>query len=320
MEDALDLMVDMEEVAEMIALEQQQIEFFYHPGLMSCPIDGCNPDLKFYSKGKWQRHWEEKHTLSSVKYLCSVKGCGTTCKRRADMRAHIKLRHERDVDRAEQVLNKCEKKIMENRGYINPGFFTYRGRTQRASSAATEEVPPTMDIPAPVVQKTSQDAVQDKEEVPEDAMQEAMQETTQEVTQEVSQEATQNVIQQGGSSSLVQNAHVDQRIVCARISKKEMTTQTTCLDYATTTLVIPPPPDNATELQLHIMWLCNLMDQTGRARELAKRKLDKMTEDSRVSLEQERKRRRELEAENQELKRQLTEMDWRSTLFSGLEE
>ncbi|KAK3085858.1 hypothetical protein FSP39_009729 [Pinctada imbricata] len=69
-----------------------------------------------------------------------------------------------------------------------------------------------------------------------------------------------------------------------------------------------------------MMWLCNLMDQTGRARELAKRKLDKMTEDSRVSLEQERKRRRELEAENQELKRQLTEMDWRSTLFSGLEE
>ena len=144
------LTVDMEEVAEN-GLEQQQIEFFYHPGLMSCPIEGCNPDLKFYSKGKWQRHWEEKHTQSLVKYVCSVKECGTTCKRRADMRAHIKLRHERDVDRAEHVLNKCERRILENKGYINPGFFTYRGRTQRATAAATEEAVPTVDVPAPVV-------------------------------------------------------------------------------------------------------------------------------------------------------------------------
>ena len=54
-------MADIEEVNSFFGNQIEDIEFFYEPGYMSCPIEGCASDMKFVSKCKWNRHWEEKH-------------------------------------------------------------------------------------------------------------------------------------------------------------------------------------------------------------------------------------------------------------------
>ena len=57
------------------------------------------------------------------------------------MRAHIRMKHERDPDRSEFILSKCEKQIKDNQGFIDPGFFVYKGKTVRANSTTTAAEP-----------------------------------------------------------------------------------------------------------------------------------------------------------------------------------
>ena len=108
-DDTLDLFADMDQVNDLMM--GGDIEFYYESGNMSCPIHNCNPNLKFVIKEKWQRHWEERHVLENIKYICAVATCHAECRRRTDMRAHIILKHERNPVRAEDILAKCPKKF-----------------------------------------------------------------------------------------------------------------------------------------------------------------------------------------------------------------
>ena len=64
--------------------------------------------------------------------------------------------------------------------------------------------------------------------------------------------------------------------------------------------------------------MCNYMDQLGRMRELAKRKLAEI--DSSTGLSKEREMRRKLNAKNRQLERELQQLKAESFLFGGPEE
>jgi hypothetical protein len=56
-----------------------------------------------------------------------ISGCSAKVRRRSDMRTHLKTIHERDPQWVEIILEKCQSLIRENRGYIDPGLFIYKG-------------------------------------------------------------------------------------------------------------------------------------------------------------------------------------------------
>ena len=291
-DDTLQLMADIEDISQVVGTEE--IEFYYNPGSMSCPIDGCKPDLRFYSKNKWTRHWEEKHQPMNIKYICSVSGCPVECKRRTDMRAHIRMKHERDPDRSEFILSKREKQIKDNQGFIDPCFFVYKGKTIRANSTTTAAEPTATET---LAEPTATETI--AEPTATTTTEETMTTTTIEMTP---------MPAIGDSAPLVQTSS-------GQDTRTVEDSQTNSLGCCRKYLDIPPPPESVPELEQHIMWLCNVMDQAGRARELAKRKLEAMRAGEGERMEQERKRRREVEAENRELKRQIQDYKWRQTLF-----
>lgn len=83
-------------------------------------------------------------------------------------------------------------------------------------------------------------------------------------------------------------------------------------------MYLPPIPDTVQEVQEHIHTLCDLMDKVGRQREAAKSKLEVLRKEG-PSLQKEKEIRRQLESENRELKRQLSEYKWRENLFPEME-
>ena len=92
---------------------------------MKCPIDGCTAaESKFVIKSKFVRHWEEKHEPFSSKFECAVKGCKSLVRRKEDMRLHVTLKHrETDPHMINSVLSKCLVIKVQNKGFIDPGFF-----------------------------------------------------------------------------------------------------------------------------------------------------------------------------------------------------
>ena len=95
-------------------------------------------------------------------------------------------------------------------------------------------------------------------------------------------------------------------------STSDVSTQTSARHYSP--LHLPPIPDRKDELEDYIKWLCLGMDDFGRTREIAKERLQELRIDG-TRLDQERNSRRQLEAENRRLKRELAEIKWRETLF-----
>lgn len=93
-------------------------------------------------------------------------------------------------------------------------------------------------------------------------------------------------------------------------------TQTSNMDV--NDLYFPPIPNSITELEEYLRFLCNTMDHVGRLRESAKIQLSKLRK-TEPSLEYERQERRRLEAENRELKRELSELKWRQEVFGTIE-
>ncbi|XP_063442870.1 uncharacterized protein LOC134723166 [Mytilus trossulus] len=116
---------------------ENRIEFFYTPITMQCPIDGCNAG-RFGSKAKYQRHWDEKHLYLSISYSCPERLCKSVCRRKADMKQHLKKIHEiENVLKLETKLTTCKKEVRENKGFVDPGIFIFRGRTKLATTTTS---------------------------------------------------------------------------------------------------------------------------------------------------------------------------------------
>jgi hypothetical protein len=73
-----------------------------------------NPRIKFPTKTKFNRHWEERHRIQTRKFLCPLAG-----RRKSDMRTHLRTKHENDPQRLETILLKCPSVVRENKGYID---------------------------------------------------------------------------------------------------------------------------------------------------------------------------------------------------------
>ena len=88
-------------------------------------------------------------------------------------------------------------------------------------------------------------------------------------------------------------------------------TQTSWRDYRP--IVLPPLPTDRDELQECLAWLCNSMDVLGRTRELAKRRLAEIGDDT--ELTKEKRLRREAERKNRELEAELRRLKESHFLF-----
>ncbi|CAG2237483.1 unnamed protein product [Mytilus edulis] len=116
---------------------ENRIEFFYTPITMQCPIDGCNAG-RFGSKAKYQRHWDEKHLYLTISYSCPERLCKSVCRRKADMKQHLKKVHDiENVLKLETQLTTCKKEVRENKGFVDPGVFIFRGRTKLATTTTS---------------------------------------------------------------------------------------------------------------------------------------------------------------------------------------
>ncbi|KAK3107654.1 hypothetical protein FSP39_019247 [Pinctada imbricata] len=237
-DDALDLLADLEEVNQFLG--QADIEFFYESGNMSCPIEGCNQDVK-----------------------------GRTLYRNIDQAGPIQEEQAGPSNQEEQAGPSNQE---ERAGPCNP-------QEQAGPCTPQEQAGPC----TPQEQAGSSNP------------------------QEQAGPCTEN---EAGTDA---QEPMEVLHALSTASTNEGETQTCCLDYPQ--LYIPVCPDTIEGAESHIMWFCNVMDQVGRARELAKRKIEEMRQQE-GPLEEERRKRVALEQENRELKRQIEEMTWRrSVLF-----
>ena len=368
-----------------------EIEFYYTPGgRMQCPIDECS-NTKFASKGKFQRHWEEKHEKNNMKYLCTIGRCTAECRRRYDLKIHMKMRHEmRDDVEIEEAMNRCQKVVSEKRGFVNPGLWTFRGKTlfpsatvssvalttsttsrgknllpttaasvsststaHSATFSTTITTTETRPVPATSATSSSTSAVtcttstvptvtsskpiQPVPSIPSavvtsaihkaDSQDQPEPEFTVHLPSDLDVLPRKKLTIQEYQSRPRQMERSD--TPCRQVKRKSDTpcgytssetadasTQTTARHYSP--LHLPAIPHRKEELEDYIKWLCLCMDDVGRTREIAMERLQELRKDG-TRLEQERNQRRQLEAENRRLKRELAEIKWKNTLFQPRE-
>lgn len=131
---------------------------------MKCPIEGCTAaESTFVIRSKFVRHWEEKHEAFSSKYECAVKGCQSLVRRKEDMRLHIASKHgEKDSHLINSVLSKCSVVKVQNKGFIDPGFFKLHdedkteGMKPKSNSQKKDVSQPEARTPAPVIRSVVQ--------------------------------------------------------------------------------------------------------------------------------------------------------------------
>lgn len=68
------------------------------------------------------------------------------------MKTHLGTKHEKDPQRLEAILLKCQSVVRENKGYIDPGLFIFKG------ASATEETKTVL----PTVQEIAETVQSDK--------------------------------------------------------------------------------------------------------------------------------------------------------------
>lgn len=90
------------------------------------PVNGCI-GIIFPTKTKFTRHWEEKHRIHARKFLSPMAGCLAECRLKSDMKAHLRTKHEKDPQRLEAILLKCQSVVREKKGYIDPGLYIFKG-------------------------------------------------------------------------------------------------------------------------------------------------------------------------------------------------
>ncbi|CAC5422994.1 unnamed protein product [Mytilus coruscus] len=311
----------------------QKIEFFFMTGgEMKCPIEGCT--------ALDRKTCEDKH---KIPHDCSIRNCTVTCRRRYDMKTHIKEVHREEHRlRIEDLTCKCEKTVMENRGYLDPGFLTFKGRTVKTASStvsSSSSFPPaqaiqstinTSSIAASNTTSTSSALTSTASSIP--YFPSLIAATLNTSVDPEGPEYTVIVPSKNPSSSKSSSSNIislqdyrhrekapstasDIRLVDYNTSFGIAVTTTTDGSRQTTSLelqpvVLPPIPDAKEELEGYIRWLCLSIDQFSRQREAVKQKLEEVRKEC-TRFEQERKLRRDLEAENRKPKRQLKENKWR---------
>ncbi|CAC5371139.1 unnamed protein product [Mytilus coruscus] len=298
----------------------QKIEFFFMTGgEIKCPIEGCTVG-RFTSKCKFTRHWTEKHVKTSIKYHCSIRNCTVTCRRRYDMKTHIKEVH-RAEDRLliEDLTCKCEKTVMENRGYLDPGFLTFKVRTVKTASTASSSssCPPaqaiqstinTSSIAATNTTSTASALSSTASAIP--YFPSLIAATLNTSVDPEGLEYTVTVPSKNLSSSKSSSSNIislqdyrhrekapstasDIRLEDYNTSFGIVVTTTTDGSWQTTSLelqpvVLPPIPEANEELEENIRWLCLSIDQFSRQREAVKQKLEEVRIEG-TRFEQERK-------------------------------
>jgi hypothetical protein len=207
------------------------------------------------------------------------------------MRAHIKRAHQATEERMEFILAKCEVSTKENRGYLDPGLYTYRGTTLGHTTCETQERP-TPDL-APVEPKP-----------PAGSCTQALPGLQEDASNEQTKKRKLTVEEYKAREPYQRNSHQE--------SLHTEGKQTTW--HALPSIQLPALPEarNREELQACLMWLCNGMDVLGRTRELIKRRLE---DGDGAELQRERALQRQLEKRNQQLEREVQKLQERDSLF-----
>lgn len=92
------------------------------PRGMACPVSRCN-GIMFHTKNKFIQDWEERHRIQARKFLCPVAGCLAESRRKSDIKAHLRTTHEKDPQRLEAILLKCQsvgrkKRVTSTQDYL----------------------------------------------------------------------------------------------------------------------------------------------------------------------------------------------------------
>lgn len=270
----------------------KRTEFFFSPE-MSCPIDGCPPNLVFPTKAKYQRHWTEKHLPEVVSYSSPVFHYKVSCRRRYDIKVHLLRDHNTAKGLVESTLSKTQRNSRPNGSFINPGMFTFYGRS---SSTADKDVPPMPLVPESLTVSSS----------PPDAPVEIPCLDPLELEPPAKR----------GRVLTVQEYLSRDRSGCP-VLPLDVSTQTRCQD-------LPPfafsgVPERQEDIVAYIQWLEGLSFsvQHGRRR-WRRRSLIRTVMSNTPDLLAEREKRRNLEAENLRLRKELADLKAVHLLFPEL--
>lgn len=189
---------------------------------------------------------------------------------------------ESNAERAELILTKCEVLQRENRGYLDPGLYVFKGGCINGTvTAVIQNLCGQEDDSgsSPTATAATQNHQEEEEE------------------DSPASKALTQVDREAGSDTQGAEGSTKKRKLSLLEYKERKTsnqrttgTQTTWRNLPTLCLPNIPEADNSEELQSCLMWLCNSMDVLGRARTFVKRRL----EEDQTEVERERELRRQL--------------------------
>lgn len=99
--------------------DQEKFIDFYYSTDIHCPLADCNFGVRFLSKTKYARHWEERHLSSVQKLEDPIQYWRSRLKRRSDLKSHIQFVHgdKKDI-RIEKILLKSKKVVEYSKNFI----------------------------------------------------------------------------------------------------------------------------------------------------------------------------------------------------------
>lgn len=119
--DVLDLLVQDEDLEELLL--SSSCPFVFHSG-MNCPVISCGFG-SFNTRKSYSRHWETKHKPHHIIFHCSIPGCKSTCKRKTDMRYHLRSIHHLNQLSLENQLQLCNHEIQLKNNFIDTGSLKF---------------------------------------------------------------------------------------------------------------------------------------------------------------------------------------------------
>jgi hypothetical protein len=277
MEAEIDIFVHDDERA---FLDKENKEEVFYSCDMTCPVFGCSKSA-FTSKKSYLRHWDECHRRMKISYQCAVASCQVTCRKRTDMRTHIRNRHDRNTQRVEDILTKCQVLKQENRKFIDPGAFEFRGRAKIGMEKAGSAI--DADRQGNLQEKRGGNLPSTTEQQPCSDMSREHQ-RTQDEGSEVGLHSCNDIVDDWDPPT----------------SSKSVEVQTLCCGMPP--MEVPPVPDEERELEMYLVVLCNGIDAACRSRALAKQRLDEIRRDKKRGVSQWEEEIRRLKEELKKLR------------------